>query len=155
MFHTLKRLKAIFPSLNRWAFTEDDCYQICRSRKIIVKRAPLEVHGYSGKMLYRKQKRYYILIDEKLKGIEFLRAFLHEIGHILLHEPRGNLEVLYLKRDIDIETKQEAEADVFMLLAILPKKRFFELRETPFELLHPFTVELLKKREKLYQLIKE
>jgi hypothetical protein len=84
-----------------------------------------------------------------------LRAFLHEIGHIILHEPRGASDVLYLKRENALETQQEAEADVFMLLAMIPKKRYFELKATPPDELHPFTAELLVKREELYKKIKQ
>lgn len=155
MRHILKRLKQIFPELNRLEFSEEDCWRFVEKRNITVRRIPLEVDGYFGKTYVRRKKRYYILLDEKLKGIEFVKAFLHEIGHALLHEPRGNREVLYLRRENAMETQQESEADVFMLLAMVPKKRFLELKQTPFDQLHPFTAELLVRRQKLYEIISE
>jgi hypothetical protein len=149
------RLKTIFPGLNRREFTEDDCWRFCRKNKVLVRRAPLEVRGYTGKTTVRNCKRYYILIDEKLRGVELLKTFLHEIGHIALHEPRGNLDVLFLRRENSFETKQEIEADVFMLLALIPFYRYCELKKTPPEEFHPSLPELLLRRDKLYEIIKE
>jgi hypothetical protein len=155
MRHILLKLKDTFPALNRREFKEEDCWRFVREQGITVKRAPLEVDGYTGKAVVRRQKRYYILLDEKLSGIHFLRAFLHEIGHVVLHEPRGASEVLYLKRENALESQQEAEADVFMLLAMIPKKRYLELKKTPPDELHPFTAELLLRREELFTKIRE
>ncbi len=151
----IRRLKTIFPGLNRFEFTEDDCWRFVEKNKILVRRANLEVPAYTGKTKVRGRKRYYILIDARLRGVEFLRVFLHEIGHVVLHEPRGSLEVLYFKHERDIETKQETEADVFMLLAMIPKRRYLELKQMPPDQLHPLTAELLILREKLYEKIME
>lgn len=155
MHHLLLKLREVFPTLNVREFTEVDCWAFVKKHKIAVKRAPLEVEGYTGIRFVRGKKRYYMMIDERLDGVHFLKAFLHEIGHVVLHDPRGSLEVLYLKRDHAPESKQEAEADIFMLLAILPKKRFLELSRMQPDELHPFPVELLLRRRKLFEQIGE
>lgn len=154
-YFLLKKLKKTFPWINRKPANETDCWQIVNRFKIVVRFAPLEVRGYYGKTVIRNKKRYYIFLDERLRGVELLRAFLHELGHALLHEPQSNLEVLYSRRETSFQTKQDFEADVFMLLAMLPFKRFLELKAMPEDELHPFTVEILKMREVLHEKIKD
>ena len=151
MLHVIERLKIIFPDLNRREFTEDDCWKFVRKNKVIVRLAPLLVQGYYGKTVIRKRKRSYIFLDEKMKGMLMLKTFLHEIGHVCLHEPRGKIEVLYSRRESDCETRQDKEADIFMLLAMVPKQKLIELQQTPFEEIHPFMTNILLQRQTLWE----
>lgn len=155
MRHSLNRLKWIFPWLNRREATELDCWRFVERRKIMVRLAPLVVHGYYGKTIVRKKSRDYILIDEKLTGIEFLKAFLHEIGHVCLHEPNGKREVLYLKKGSVIYGKHELEADLFMLYSLIPRSKLWEYANTPFEEIHPMVIEMLIRRQRFYESLGE
>lgn len=152
MRNTYRVLKMNFPQLNLKQITEDDLWAFVERHEIRVERRMLGVNGYFGKYTPKRKRkpRGLILIDETLRWFEFLSTFLHEVGHYCLHEPRGNREVLFSRRETDVETKQDKEADFFMLLALIPKKTLFEMSQTPFEDLHPYTQEILIKRKKIF-----
>lgn len=155
MNQALKTLRKTFPDLNWHPFTEDDCWRFCESRSIVVRRASLGVDGYTGSRNVKGKKRTYILLDDKLSGVRLTAAFLHEIGHVLLHEPTGSTDVLYLRRENALETRAEFEADLFMLLALIPRPLLFEMQSAPPDELHPFGGDLLSRRQRLYELIGE
>lgn len=121
----------------------------------MVRFAPLVVEGYYGKTMVRKKTRDYILLDENLRGVKLLIAFLHEIGHVCLHEPVDSREVLYLRKGSLIYGKQEIEADLFMLYSIFPLKKLKEYASTPFEDINPMVMEMLLRRQKFYERLGE
>lgn len=71
----------------------------------------------------------------------------------LVQDDMGDL--FYLRRGNAPETRAEAEADAFMLLALIPLARFREMLDAPPDQLHPFDANLLVRRLKLYERIGE
>jgi Zn-dependent peptidase ImmA (M78 family) len=61
----------------------------------------------------------FIVLPKKLKGLELLFKMFHELGHVMCH---AEAEVSVMWSDMPTHNdREEAEADAFALVAIIPK----------------------------------
>lgn len=150
MHFLFSQIKQKFPNWNKHEFTIDDCWEYVDKNNIRVEQFPFPAKGYYGKYKYRGRWKYYIVLDSGLCGIELLQVFLHEIGHHALHEPYGSKDVLYYRREFSIESKQDYQAELFSVVAIIPFTLMYELLNKSE--LHPLTLELCNLRLKVYEM---
>src|SRR5438128_61842 len=102
------------------ALTEADFHRMREQHGVLL----LEVDNDEGRPWFGLNwKGYYttvdgrpvIVINKALRGIMRLRVLLHEFGHHLLHAP----ETCFFSED-SVE-KGEVEAELFALVALIPK----------------------------------
>lgn len=123
-----RKLKGALPGLNKRPFTLADFYRICRREKIKVHEIPLRVPGFY--MVNRGHAHLYL--NSALRGVAFLLAALHELGHHFLHAPPTRT-VAYFYR-LPPNSKKELEAQAFALIALIPDwllKKFLANEENP------------------------
>lgn len=135
----------------RKALTEEDVLRLLWWHGVLL----LDVDDEVGRPWYGLNwKGYYttvdglptVVINKKLRGIMRLRVLLHEFGHHLFHAP----ETCFFSED-SVE-KTEVEAEIFALVALIPKSMLprlmtWELFAEDEELL---PVRLLKRRKEIY-----
>lgn len=146
MLFLSSQIKNQLPQWNEKEFGEADCWHYAQKHRIWVKRSRFRAAGYFGRTRFRNKKKYFIVLDERLKGVRLLNVFLHEIGHHCLHEPVNTRQVFYYRRR---NTKEEFEANVFAAVAMIPKHRLFEL--VGEDDLNPFTMDVCDFRWQLYE----
>ncbi len=110
----LRILQRAILDWNRRSLTLDDFYRICRRERIKVHEIPLRVPGFY--MVDRGRAHLYL--NSSLRGMEFLLAAFHELGHHFLHAP-PHRTVSYFYRQ-PANTKKEIEAQAFALIALIP-----------------------------------
>lgn len=113
-FLTDKILKLNF-GWNERPLSEADLYALCKRFKISVQEMPLSVGGF----YYRVMGRDYIAVDSKLPPQRKLAVLFHELGHFLFHAPESGVTANF--HGIGRRTRQEIEADIFALCAIVPR----------------------------------
>jgi Zn-dependent peptidase ImmA (M78 family) len=99
----IARIKQIIPHFNERPLTEADFWKICRRENIQVIETPLLVDGFC----FETGAKKFIYLNSRLRGIFWLQAAFHELGHIFLHTPPGS-------------ERFEQEAQAIALMAILP-----------------------------------
>src|SRR4051812_3111725 len=100
---------------NERQLTIDDFDYLCRRFRISVVEMPISVRGF----YYRVQGRDYIAVDRRLGDLEKLSVMFHELGHFLFHAPATGATASF--HHVAGPTREECEADVFALCALLPK----------------------------------
>ncbi len=99
---------------NERPLTEADFYRLCKRFKINVEEMPLTVSGF----YYRVMGRDFIAVDSNLANPQKLAVLFHELGHFLFHTPESGATANFHR--IGHRTRQEREADVFALCALIP-----------------------------------
>jgi Zn-dependent peptidase ImmA (M78 family) len=94
---------------------ESDFHKLCRRFKVTVQELPLKVGGF----YYSVMGRHFIAVDGRLSPQKKLFVMFHEFGHFLLHVPDGSATANY--HGIGRRTRNEIEADVFALCALIPR----------------------------------
>ncbi len=100
---------------NETALTEADFYRLCKRFKIRVTEMPLNVGGF----YYRAMGRDFIAVDSRLSPPHKLAVLFHELGHFLFHTPESGATANFHR--VGRVTRQEREADVFALCALIPR----------------------------------
>jgi Zn-dependent peptidase ImmA (M78 family) len=100
---------------NERPLTEADFYKLCHRFKITVQELPLRVGGF----YYCMMGRHFIAIDSKLAPRKRLFVMFHELAHYLMHAPNHNETASY--HCVGRPTRKEREADMFALVALIPK----------------------------------
>lgn len=119
-------LKRAVPSFNDRPHTEVDFWRICRRHRIRVHQLPL---GTPGFFKIEADGTCHIYLNSRLKGIEWLDAAFHELGHFFLHTPLTSRTAYYYR--LVPKTKQEYEAQSFSDIMLIPKCLMFEILESP------------------------
>ncbi len=129
---------------NERPLAEADFYRLCNRFNITVIETPLNTHGF----YYRLMGRDFIAVDCKLSGTAKLAVLFHELGHFLFHVPRTGPTVNF--HNVGKKTRQEIEADVFALCAVIPKT-LIETRSIT-ELIHDgFPAEMIAARYEIHR----
>ncbi len=127
------------------SLTEADFYKICKRFRISVQEMPLAVGGF----YYRLMGRDYIAVDSKLEKAQKLAVLFHELGHFLFHAPESGATANF--HGVGRRTRQEIEADVFSLCAIIPTASIKSLAVE--ELIEDgFPVDMVAQRVEIFRL---
>lgn len=128
MHFILPRFKNVIPTFNKRPHTVDDFYRICRNQRpyIRVHEIPL---GNPGYYMIEPNGRPHICINNSLRGIEWLDAAFHELGHHFLHRPALHTQAYYYRTDPP--TKEEHEAQAFSDIMLIPQPLMFQIIESP------------------------
>jgi Zn-dependent peptidase ImmA (M78 family) len=101
---------------NERPLTEADFYCLCKRFDVRVIEAPLHTRGF----YFRLMGRDIIAVDCRLSGAARLVVLFHELGHFLFHIPESGPAANF--HNVGRRTRQEIEADIFALCALIPKK---------------------------------
>lgn len=110
-----ERISKLNIDWNERPLTEADFYHLCKSFGITVQEMPLTVGGF----YYRVLGRDFVAVDSKLPKPQRLVVLFHELGHFLFHTPETGATASF--HGIGRRTRQEIEADVFALCALIPR----------------------------------
>lgn len=127
---------------NERVLGDRDIEEICERDEITLMFRDVRTSFYMSLL-----DRRFIVIPSRLTGLRRRFAIWHEIGHHLMHGGRdaGTQAFFYGL----LESKNEAEADAFATVALVPFPALFGfdwLEENP----EPFALQLRRKRERLH-----
>ena len=128
---------------NERPLTESDFYRLCTRFNIKVIETPLRTRGF----YFRLMGRDVIAVDCKLSGTAKLAVLFHELGHFLFHMPESGPAANF--HNVGKKTRQEIEADIFALCAIIPKT-FIETRSITELVYEGFSAEMVAARQEIY-----
>lgn len=120
MLFLAERARGLGIGWGRRPLAESDFHRLRARHGVIL----LEIDDHEGRPWYGlRWKGYYttvdgapvIIVNKSLRGVMRLRVLLHEFGHHMLHSP----ETCFFS-DNSVE-KTEVEAEVFALVALIPK----------------------------------
>jgi Zn-dependent peptidase ImmA (M78 family) len=111
----LDKAKALNVGWNDRPLTEPDFYRLCVRHRITVQEMPLRVSGF----YYCVMGGHYIAIDSRLAADKKLFVMFHEFAHYLMHAPDGGATASF--HGIGRKTRKEREADLFALVALIPR----------------------------------
>ena len=142
-FFTDKIIKLRF-GWNERPLAEVDFFRLCKRFKITVQEMPLTTGGF----YYRVMGKDFIAVDSRLAPQEKLIVLFHELGHFLFHTPETGATANF--HGVGHRTRQEIEADVFALCAVMPKSLIANRR--PDELVDDdgFTPEMVEERRGIF-----
>ena len=129
---------------NERPLTEEDFHRQCLRHKISLQEMPLRVSGF----YYRVMGHDFIAIDSRLRGHERLTVMFHELGHFLFHTPAIGATANFHR--VGQKTRQEIEADVFALCAVIPLPMIMEQGQLT-ALAHEIPEALLNDRLRIFQ----
>lgn len=111
----LTKLMQSVRGLNTRILTESDFYSICEREKIKIILTPQIESGVY--VVFDSES--YIFINNKLRGIKFLKVAFHELAHYFLHFPS---QTRFGAAFFDVHTKEKhhIEADLLVALALIP-----------------------------------
>jgi len=122
-----RKFEALRIGWNEAPFTENDFYRLCRRVKIKPIEMPLRVPGF---YMVCGGKRF-IYLDSRLRGLRWLHTALHELGHYYLHAPAATATASFFK--LKPNSKDEFEAEVFAVVALLPEPKLRRLLSDEIE----------------------
>ena len=129
---------------NERPLTEADFYRLCKRSDVRVIEAPLHTRGF----YFRLMGRDVIAVDCKLSGAAKLAVLFHELGHFLFHIPESGPAANF--HNIGRRTRQEIEADIFALCAVIPKTAI-ETRSITEMIYEGFPAEMVAARYEIYR----
>jgi len=130
---------------NERSLTEADFYRLCKRFKVTVTEMPLRTGGF----YYRVMGRDFIAVNSRLVGPQKLAVLFHELGHFLLHTPESGATANF--HGVGLRTRQEREADLFALCAIIPKT--WIASRSPEELIDEgFSHEMVAERHSIFEM---
>ncbi len=111
----IDKIKKLNIGWNERVLGESDFYELCSRMGVTIDEQPMTVDGF----YFRVLDRDFIAINRDLGRTQKLEVLFHEIGHLLFHVPASGPVVNF--HHVGRKTRQEAEADVFALCAIIPR----------------------------------
>ena len=110
----LEKIKRLDIAWNERPLTEDDFYSLCGRFGVLIDESPLKVPGF----YFCGLGLHYIAINSDLPPDKKLFTMFHEFGHFLIHSPRTDPAAGFCGIR---HTRVEAEADMFALVAVMPR----------------------------------
>lgn len=139
----LKKFRSLRIGWNKKPIGEEKVYKLAKRLKVRIKEMPLRVPGF-----YMSLRGVdFICVDERLPPALKLKIKLHELAHHILHT--GVPHFYHL----DQTMKEECEADIFALCALIPKSW---MKKTITELIEidGFDMETLQERSEISETYK-
>lgn len=139
-----KAIKAYAPAWNARPLTEDDFYRLCRKLRVKVVEIPLCVPG----LFMQVGNRRFLYVNSRLRGVEWLRAAFHELGHAFLHSPPTGTVAYFFR--LPPNSKREHEAEAFAAIALIPLR--LVLSKLPWEIQeeYDYPTDLIELRKWIY-----
>jgi hypothetical protein len=110
----VEKLQSLGIGWNERVLDDGDAGELCRRLDITLDERPMTVKGF----YYRLLERDFIAIDSALQGPVRFAVLFHELAHCLFHAPvSGPIAGFH---HIGRITRQEREADMFALCAVIP-----------------------------------
>ncbi len=100
---------------NERSLNDADVQTLCQRLGVEIDETPMTVDGF----YFRVMERDFIAVNSRLGKIERLAVLFHEIGHLLFHAPGTGPVARF--HHVGRKTRQEIEADVFSLCALIPQ----------------------------------
>lgn len=150
----LRTVEKQLPKFNVKAHTWEDVEKICRQRHVNLKVCEYgpDILGYFCIRRTAKRVKKFIVINSILDEINRTFTGLHELGHYFLHEPVWAGHWFYCSRNARfIQSKHDAEADAFALIAMVPLWMLMDLMAVNFSEIRPELLPLLKRRQILFE----
>lgn len=141
MKFAIERFEALRIGWNKRPLTERELHRLARRTRVSIKEMPLRVHGFYMQM----RGVSFICINSRLNQRLRLKVAFHELAHHLLHNGQPHFY------QIDPSMKEECEAEVFALCAMIPLRMF---RKNSLQDLHDiegFTWEMLRQRKEIFE----
>jgi len=135
----IDKLNSLRIGWNERALDAVDFDKLCRRFRVTVQEMPLAVGGF----YYRAMEKDCIAVDSRLPEREKLAVLYHELGHFLFHAPETGATASF--HHIAGLTREECEADVFALCALIPRTRI-ELYSTDDLIDEGFPLEMIENR---------
>lgn len=120
------RLKKAFPFVGSRSATEDDLFEFCVQRGITIEHSP-EV---SAGIYVMFAGEHFVFLNSKLRGLRMLHVAFHEIGHYLLHVPKGREFAAEFYQLHDRE-RSHCEAESVAALLLLPPRDLHLVLQSP------------------------
>jgi Zn-dependent peptidase ImmA (M78 family) len=143
-----------FPKLNTKAHDFEDVQRITRKEHINLTITEYEpnILGYFCTRKTPKRTKRYIVINSLLDDVDRTFIGLHELGHFYLHVPVSSRQYFYCKANAKrTQSKHDAEANAFALIAMIPLWMLIDLETVNFEDIDPKLIPYLKKRAHFYE----
>lgn len=134
------KIKALRVDWNERPLTEADFYRLCKRFKVSVTEMPLATGGF----YYRVMGRDFIAVDSRLSPSKKLLVLFHELAHFLFHTPESGATANFHR--VGRRTRQECEADMFALCALIPKTLVTSRSPEQFIDEDEFTAEIIRQR---------
>lgn len=135
------KFKSLRIGWNKKPLSEKELLRLCRRMKVRLQEMPLRVPGF----IMTLRGITFIAIDERLEPALKLKVAFHEVGHHILHVGKPHFYRL------DTSLKDEDEAEVFALCALIPLK--WVKTKTERELIEDecFSIEMVSQRKEIYE----
>ncbi len=111
----LSRIEKLICGWNERPLDEDDFYRLCSEHDVTVVESPLQTSGFYFSM----RRKHFIAVNSELRGPQRLFVMFHEFAHFYLHAPNSGAGARF--HGVGRKTRQEAEADLFAVCAIMPR----------------------------------
>lgn len=141
MKFAIEKFESLRVGWNRRPMTEKELHRLARRTRLRVKEMPLRVHGFYMQM----QGVSFICVNSRLNARLRLKVAFHELAHHLLHNGKPHFY------QIDPGMKEECEAEVFALCAIIPQKLLKKYTLAELHEHEGFTWEMLRQRREIFE----
>jgi Zn-dependent peptidase ImmA (M78 family) len=143
MLFLAHKIKAILPRWNETPFGEDEFYEIVARENISVCEIDLPLKG----AYLRVNGKPIICLNATLRGIERLVIMYHELAHHFLHAPRPQ-SLLFSS---NLSSKEEHEAQIFALIAVIPLRELKALMTSPDYEDFQYAHHIIKERYEIFE----
>ncbi len=139
----LEKISKLNIGWNERPLAECDAHEFCSRLGVVVRELPMASDGF----YFHALDRHVIAVNSRLSPPLKLKVLFHEIAHLLFHSPASGPAAAF--HHIGRRTRQEAEADVFALCALIPRHQL--QMENPSELIECFGAELFDERVTIFR----
>jgi Zn-dependent peptidase ImmA (M78 family) len=143
-----------FPKLNRRPYGWEDIELITKKHRInlTVTNYNPEILGYYCTRKTAKRVKKFIMVNAILDEMGRTFIGLHELAHYFLHVPITSRQYFYCRRNaLQTEAKHDAEANAVALIAMIPLWMLIDHSGAGFDTLEPEFVNLLIRRQRVWE----
>lgn len=124
---------------------EKEFYQLCDQFNVSAQETLLQTNGF----YFSVNGNHFIAVNKELCEVRKLFVQFHEFAHFLLHSPAYGAGAKF--HGVSRKTRQEAEADLFALCAIMPRPLIEGISVQELTDDHGLPDDLVDERIKIYR----